>query len=482
MKEFASKLWLVIAAAGLMIATGCAVGPNYHRPSAPVPPSFKEEPPQGWKVAQPNEAIARGKWWEIYNDPQLNDLEEQVNVNNQNIQVAMAQYREARDTVRIARADFFPTISASTSVTNTRSSTNLSQQPGINFVSGSRNVYSIPFDLSYQADVFGSVRRSVSAARANAQVSAADLENIRLASHAQLAEFYFELHGLDAQQALLQRNVVVYQQYLDLTRARAEVGVASQADVLLAQTQLETTQAALVDVGVSRAQFEHAIAVLIGKPPAQVTLAATPLKTLPPPVPPGIPSALLERRPDIAAAERQAAAANENIGVAKAAFFPALTLTATAGFQSTSPADWFTWPSRFWTLGPQLAQTIFSGGRRQAQLDLQKAAYDAAAANYRQSVLTALQQVEDNLAALRVLEQEAAVQDAAVRDAEASVGVSTEQYKAGIANYLQVIIAQAAALQNERNAVDVLTRRMTASVLLVEALGGGWNLSQLPHD
>jgi NodT family efflux transporter outer membrane factor (OMF) lipoprotein len=477
MKKLASTL---LAAAGLL-ATGCTVGPHYRAPATQVTPSFREEPPPGWKLAQPNEAISRGKWWEIYNDPELNQFEELVNVSNQNIQVAVAQYREARDTVRIVRSSLFPTVSAAPEISNARSSATLNQRTLVNFISGSRTLYSLPFDVSYQADVFGGIRSNVSAARATAQLSAADLENIRLASHAQLATFYFEMRGLDAQADLLQRTVTMYQQYLELTRARFEVGVASQADVLQAQTQLSTTQAQLVDVGVGRAQFEHAIAVLMGKPPAQVAIAAVPLKVLPPPMPAGIPSELLERRPDIAAAERQAASANEQIGVARAAFFPALTFTATAGLESTSISDWFTWPSRFWTAGPQLAQVLFSGGRRHAQLDFQRAAYDAAAASYRQETLTAFQQVEDNLAALRILEQESAAEEQAVRNAQETLDIVTEQYKAGTANYLQVITAQATLLQNERTAVDVLTRRMTASVLLIEALGGGWNVSQLPH-
>lgn len=475
------KLALTLLFAAGLLTTGCTVGPRYHRPSTQVTPSFREEPPPGWKLAQPSEAINRGKWWEIYSDPQLNQFEELVNVSNQNIQVAVAQFREARDTVRIVRSSLFPTVSVAPEVSNARSSATLSQRSLVNFISGSRNQYSLPFDVSYQADVFGSIRSNVSAARANAQLSAADLENVRLASHAQLAQFYFELRGLDAQADLLQRTVTMYQQYLDLTRARFEVGVASQADVLQAQTQLSTTQAQMVDVGVGRAQFEHAVAVLIGKPPAQVAIAATPLRALPPPIPAGIPSELLERRPDIAAAERQAASANAEIGVARAAFFPALTFSATAGLQSTSVSDWFTWPSRFWTAGPQLAEVLFSGGRRHAQLDFQRAAYDATAASYRQVTLNAFQQVEDNLAALRILEQESAAEEQAVRNAQQTLDIVTEQYKAGVANYLQVITAQATLLQNERTAVDVLTRRMTASVLLIEALGGGWNMSQLPH-
>jgi len=464
---------------GLMLASGCAVGPNYRRPGAPVPQVFKEPPPEGWKQAQPSAGVPRGKWWEIYNDPQLNALEEQVNISNQNVLVAAAQYREARDAVRIARSGLFPTAGVSTSVTSQRSSSTL----GANAVagnSGATTLYDLSADLSYQVDVWGSIRRNLRGAYASAQVSAADLENVRLAFQAELAEFYFQLHGLDGDADLLQRTVRAYEEYLQLTKDRFELGVASGADLALAKTQVDTTRAQLIDVGVQRAQFEHAIAILIGKPPAEVSIPLMVLKTPPPPVPIGVPSALLERRPDIAAAERQVAAANEQIGIAKAAFFPSLLLSATGGFESTSSSQWLTWPSRFWAVGPQLAETLFEGGKRRAQLDLQRAAYDATVANYRQAVLTAFQQVEDNLAALRILEQEAAAEDAAVANAQESLSISTDQYKAGITTYLQVIIAQAVALQDERTAVDILTRRMTASVLLIEALGGGWDASQLP--
>ena len=470
----------LVALAGLtMLAGGCAVGPNYRRPTAPTPQVFKEPPPEGWKEAQPNAGAIRGKWWEIYNDPQLNALEEQVNISNQNVLVALAQYREARDAVRIARSSLFPTVGVSPAVTGQRPSSTLSSGAA-SVGSGSTTLYDLPFDVSYQADVWGSIRRNLRGSYASAQVSAADLENARLSFQAELAQFYFQLHGLDGDADLLQRTVKAYEEYLQLTKDRFELGVASGADVAQAKTQLDTTKAQLIDIGVQRAQFEHAVAILIGKPPAELSIPPMVLKTPPPPVPVGVPSALLERRPDIAASERQVAAANEQIGIAKAAFFPSLLLSATGGFETTSLSQWLTWPSRFWAVGPQLAETLFEGGKRHAQLDLERAAYDATVANYRQTVLTAFQQVEDNLAALRILEQEAAAEDAAVADAEESLAISTDQYKAGIATYLQVITAQTFALQDERAAVDILTRRMTASVLLIEALGGGWDASQLP--
>jgi len=477
-KKWAAGLFFTAIAAFL---SGCAVGPKYRRPEAPVTPAYKEDGPQTWKQAQPNAAIPRGKWWEIYNDPQLNALEEQVNISNQNVLAAEAQYREARDQVRLARSSLFPTASVSPSLTNSRQSSTISNKT-INFVTGTRDVYSMPFDVSYQADVWGNIRRSVRAARESAQASAADLENARLSFQAQLAESYFELHGIDADADLLQRTVTYYEQYLQLTKDRMEAGVASGGDVAQAATQLQTTRAQSIELGVARAQFEHAIAVLIGKPPAQISIKGDLLKTPLPAIPIGLPSDLLQRRPDIAAAERQVAAANEQIGIAKSAFFPSLLLSATGGLQSTTPADWFTWPSRFWSLGPQLTQTIFDGGKRKAQLDLERAAYDATVANYRQGVLTAFQQVEDQLATLRILEQESATQEEAVKYARQSLDIATEQYKAGTADYLAVLTAQSIALADERTAVDLVTRRRSASVLLVEALGGGWDTSQLPHE
>lgn len=474
------RLFLVLSlAGGLMLTSGCAVGPNYKRPTTPVSQAFKEQPPEGWKQAQPNAAIPRGKWWEIYNDPQLNALEEQVNISNQNVLAAAAQYREARDTVRIARSSLFPTATASPSVTRQRFVATTPSQSKL-VTSFTETTYDLPVDVSYQADVWGNIRRSVTAAYASAQASFADLENARLSFQAELAEFYFELHGQDGDIDLLERTVKAYEEYLKLTQDRFELGVASGADVAQAKTQLDTARAELIDLRVARAQFEHAIAILIGKPPADLTIAPMVLKTLPPAVPIGVPSALLERRPDIASSERQMAAANEQIGIAKSAYFPAVLLSASGGFEATELSQWLNASNAVWSAGMQLAETLFDAGKRRGQLDSARAAYDVTVANYRQTALTAFQQVEDNLAALRILEQEAAATDAAVTDAEESLSISTDQYKAGIATYLQVITAQTFALQNEKSAVDILTRRMTASVLLIEALGGGWDASQLP--
>ena len=466
----------ITAMAALAILTaGCLKVPDYQRPAAPAPLSYKEDPPEGWKEAQPSDGALRGKWWEIFGDPALNALEEQVSISNQNVLQAEAQFREAKAAVRVARSALFPLVSGSPSVTGSQASSRLLSPP-----SSPVGTYAIPVSASYTADVWGSIHRGIAASANTAQATAALLENARLLYQSELAVDYFQLHGLDGDAALLQQTAQSYQEYLSLTRVRYAGGVASDSDVAQAETQLYTTQAQLTDVQVQRSQAEHAMAILIGKPPADLSIPHTPIQSAPPPIPVGLPSALLERRPDIAEAERQAAAANQQIGIAKAAFYPALTFAAAAGLQSTSFINWITWPSRFWTIGPQLAQILFDAGKRNAQLDQAQAGYDATAAAYRQTVLTAFQQVEDNLATLRVLADEAAVLAQAVKSAQRSVKVSTAQYKAGIASYLQVITVQSIALQDERTAIDVQTRRMTASVLLIEALGGGWDVSKLP--
>ena len=454
------------------------VGPKYQRPAAPVPPAYKESPPadwkemQGWKQAQPNEGAKRGKWWEIYNDPELNALEEQVSISNQNVLAAEAQFREARYAVQIARSSLFPTVAASPSIVNSRAP--------LSGVLTSSTAYELPVDVSYQADIWGSIRRSARASAEAAQASAALLENARLSYQAELAQDYFELRGADGEEGLLETTVKSYQDYLKLTQDRFNSGVASGSDVAQAQTQLETARAQLIDYDVARAQYEHAIAVLAGKPPAELSITHRPIKITPPPVPVGLPSILLERRPDIAAGERQMAAANEQIGIAKAAYYPTLTISGSAGVESSRFLRWISWPSRFWSVGPQLAETVFDAGRRRAALAQTLAAYDATVANYRQTVLTAFQQVEDSLAALRILENEAQAEDQAVKAAQNSLDISTYQYKAGTVNYLTVITTQAILLQDQVQAVSILTRRMSASVLLIEALGGGWDVSTLP--
>jgi NodT family efflux transporter outer membrane factor (OMF) lipoprotein len=462
------------------------VGPNYHRPAADAPAAFKEPPTDNpeeinrWKPAEPNEAVARGKWWEIYNDPELNALEEQVSISNQNVLMAAAQFREAADVVRIARSSLFPTITTSPSYTRSQSSSTLFNVQAGNLTSGQRNIYDLPASVSYTVDIWGSIRRTVRADVATAQASFAQLENARLSYQTTLADDYYELHGIDGDIALLHTTVSSYEDSLKLTQDRFNAGVASGADVALAQTLLEGAKAQLIDYGVARAQYEHAIAVLTGQAPAQVSIAAAPIKIGPPPVPLAVPSTLLQRRPDIATAERQMAAENEQIGITKAAYYPSLTLAASGGLQAGQFYNWFTWPSRFWSIGPTLAETVFDAGRRHAQVAEATDTYDATVANYRQVVLTAFQQVEDNLAALRVLENEAAVEDAAVKAARDALDIATYQYKAGTVDYLSVITQQAILLNDQENAVNILTRRMSASVLLIEALGGGWSSSTLP--
>jgi NodT family efflux transporter outer membrane factor (OMF) lipoprotein len=461
----------------MLAVSGCMVGPHYQRPSAPTPDAFKEAPPEGWKLAEPADAIPRGAWWHVYELPELDALEQQVRVSNQNVIAAIAQYREARDQIRIARSALFPTVTFSplVGVTEANSSARTSSG-GVVTAQGSGIVvdYSLPVDFAYQADVWGAVRRSVTAASATAQASEADLENILLMNQAQLAQLYFQLHGLDGDANLLQRTMQIYAQSLQLTKDRMQAGVASGADVAQAQAQYDSTRAQWIDIGVARAQFEHAIAVLTGKPPAALTIPPMALTLLPPPVPIGVPSELLERRPDISGAERRMAAANEQIGIAKAAFYPLISLNASGGFASSSLATLFTWPSRFWAVAPQMALTLFDAGKRRAQVDLSEAAYDVTVATYRQTVLTTFQQVEDQLAALRILEQEAAAEDAAVRASQEALDIANAQYLAGTVDYLQVIISQSTALTAQRAALDILTRRLVASVLLIEALGGGW--------
>jgi NodT family efflux transporter outer membrane factor (OMF) lipoprotein len=468
----------LLAATALALGSGaCVVGPAYHRPEAPVSPAFKEAPPDGWKSAEPRDDAIRGPWWGVYREPALDDLERRIDVSNQTVLAAEAQYRAATDAARIARSSLFPSVTGSAAVTESRPTT--AGQTGAS--SSARTTLQIPaVDLSYQADVWGSVRRTVRAATATAQASAAQLENVRLILQAELAIDYFSLHGLDGDIDLLEKTVASYQEYLKLTNVRLAAGVASGADVAQAEAQLSAARAQLTDLGVARAQYEHAVAILTGRPPADVTIERRLLAGVPPPIPVAVPSALLERRPDIANAERQMAAQNEQIGIARAAMYPAVGLSGSAGFQGTSLANVFSLPGLFWSLGANATQLIFDAGRRRAITQQQRDLFDAAVANYRQTVLTALQQVEDAMAALRILEREAAQVAESVRAAQRSLDISTAQYKAGVVSSLQVITAQATLLQNQRTAVDLVTRRLIASVQLIEALGGGWDASRLP--
>jgi NodT family efflux transporter outer membrane factor (OMF) lipoprotein len=471
------QLGLVVLAGAVALSSGCMVGPDYVKPKAETPESYKEN--ADWKVAEPQDHLPRGKWWEIFGDPQLNSYIEQIDISNQNVVVAEAQFRQARSLVQAARSAYFPIVSVGASVQRSSPSTTLGTRP---VQRGSLTDYALPLDLTWELDLWGKLRRGLESAQASAQASAADLEGVRLSAQAELAQDYFQLRALDADKQLLEAAADGYAKSLTLTKNRYASGVASRSDVALAETQLKSTQAQAIDVGVARAQFEHAIAILMGKPPSTFLISGAPLTALPPPVPVGIPSALLERRPDIAGAERRVQAANAQIGVAKAAYYPTLTLGASVGFETTDISRWISYPSRFWSIGPSLSETLFDAGLRRAQSDSAVAAYDASVATYRQTVLTGFQQVEDNLAALRILEQEAEVQDAAVQAARQSVILITNQYKAGTVSYLDVVVAQAAALTNERSAVDIQGRRITASVLLVKALGGGWMASDLPSN
>ena len=462
----------------LLLLSGCAVGPNYQKPSAPVPAAYKEPPPpespaaapEMWKPAEPRDDAHRGKWWEVFGDSELDALEEQVTVSNLTIAQAEAQFRGARAAVRGARADFFPTVTASASVTRSQTGTS----PPI-------NQYSLPADLSYEVDVWGRVRRSVESSVALAQASAADLEAVRLTMHSELALDYFALRGLDTQKNLLDTNVVAYEKALQMTMNRYNQGVVSGVDVAQAQTLLETTRAQATDLSVSRAQFEHAIATLVGKAPADFSIAPLPGLSPPPAIPAGVPSELLERRPDIAASERRVASANAQIGIAIAAFFPRLLLAAAGGYEGSTLADWFTLPSRFWSIGPSVVATLLDGGKRRAVTEQARASHEATVAVYRLQVLTAFQDVEDNLAALRLLGEEAAQQAAAVKAADRSLTLARNRYLTGTTTYLEVVTAQAVALSNQRTAVEIQVRRLTAAVNLIKALGGGWRASDLPY-
>jgi len=461
---------LSVTLIALVLFKGCDKAPKYTKPPVATPPAFKET--DGWKFAHPSDAVIRGKWWEMFNDPQLNGLEEQVNTANQSIALADANFRAARAVVKESRSEYFPTVTTSPSIIVSRQSgaaTHSNVSPGRQSVN-----YTLPFDATWEPDFWGRIRNTVVASKSEAEASAADLQNVRLSVEAELAFDYYQLRSLDTEKALLDTTITAYQQQLELTRVRFQTGIASDEDVAQAETQLETTQAQATDLGIARAQLEHAIALLTGQPASTFSLPAATSDEKPPAVPVGLPSQLLERRPDIAAAERRVAEANAEIGVTKAAFFPSLVLGVTGGFESTSIASWFTWPARFFSLGPTLSQTLFDKGRRKAATEVARAQYDATVATYRNTVLTSFQEVEDNLAALRILSHELDQQNEAVASAQRALTLSNERYKSGIDSYLNVITAQATLLNNQRAAVNLRTQQMTASVELIKALGGGW--------
>jgi NodT family efflux transporter outer membrane factor (OMF) lipoprotein len=461
--------WILAVALAL---AGCMVGPDYVRPDVDTPAAYKEM--AGWKPAEPRDQLARGQWWEMFGDRELDMLAARVDVSNQTIKIAEANFRQARAVAEQARSGLFPTVNAGASAFRTRSPSG----------SGSPAVTSSNYDLaasaSWEIDLWGRVRRGIESGEANWQASAADLESVRLSSQAALVQTYIALRLADAQRRLLEETVAAYERSLRLTRNRYAAGVAARVDVVQAEVQLKSAQAQLVDIGLERAQFEHAIAVFIGAPPASVAIPpATRVVAVLPAIPVGVPSELLERRPDIAAAERAVAAANAQIGIAQAAFYPALTLSAVGGYRSGSFADWLSAPSWFWSLGASLAQTLFDGGLRRAVSDQAIAAYDGQVAQYRQTVLAGFQEVEDSLAALQILAEEARYLEEATRAARQSVELTTNQYEAGIVSFLNVIAAQTIALNNERTLLNVQGRRFLASVQLVRAMGGGWDARAL---
>ena len=470
----------------LSLLSGCMIGPKYTKPTPPMAPAFKEQPPEAfkesgiWKTAQPADQAIRSKRWEMFGDAQLNGLEDQLTVSNQSLKVSEARFRQARAMIKYNRSAMYPTISAGPSITNERESPNQPYFPSYAANNGTGD-FSMPMDMSYEVDLWGKIRRTVNASREEAQASAGDVQTAALSLHAELAIDYFELRSADAQKQLLDDTVKAYTDALTLTRQRLEGGVAPKADMEQAQTQLDGAKVEDTDVTVMRAEYEHAIATLIGKPPAQFSITfapQTPLKL--PVIPVGLPSSLLQRRPDIAAGERRVAEANDQIGIAQTAYYPSLDLGAMGGFAATSMANWFTWPSRMWAVGGSMSETLFDAGRRRSVVTSATANYDGTVAAYRQTTLTAFQQVEDNLSSLRILEGEAQQQHHATASASASLDLFTSRYKGGVDDYLEVITAQTILLANQRNDIDIQRRRMEASVLLIKAIGGGWDATQLP--
>jgi NodT family efflux transporter outer membrane factor (OMF) lipoprotein len=464
----------------LLALCACNPAPKYARPPAPTPVAYKEG--AGWKLAQPGDDKIRAKWWESYNDPQLNALEEQVAISNQTLAAAEANFRAARALVVSARSALYPTIGAAPSYTNSRSSatTRAVSVPNAN-LSAVTNGFSLPFDASYTPDFWHRIRNTVAVRAFDAQASAADVATALLTTQADLATFYFELRAVDMQRKILDETMANYRQNLELTTTLYKTGINSEQELTQAQTQLDTAIAQATDLGVARAQYEHAIATLIGKPPSELTLTVGTFNPDPPQIPVAVPSALLERRPDIASLERRIAAANSEIGVARAAYYPTLTLSAAGGFQTSHFTQWFNWPSRFWSLGPSLSQTLYDGGARRAVNEQAQAQYDAAVANYRQSVLTSFQAVEDQLTALRILSQEIAEQQTAINSSQHYLDLANIRFKTGVDSYLNVITAENSVLSNREAQVSSELRRMSASVQLVLALGGGWDPASLPQ-
>jgi NodT family efflux transporter outer membrane factor (OMF) lipoprotein len=494
--EDATKLSAVIL---LFLLSGCVVGPKYHPPAPPQTPAavYKESPTVketgDWTVAQPADAKLRGKWWEIFNDAELNSLEEQLDINNQNIKQYFENFMAARAIVREARSQYFPTLTAAPSITHSRSSANVGSAAASTNGSGTTTtttsgttqqlqstLYSLPLEASWEPDLWGKVRNTVRQAQYSAQVSAADLENERLIEQASLAEYFFEIRGQDKLQQIFNATVDADQKAYDLTRSLYEAGIDDQISVVEAETTLRSAQAGATNVGVARAQFEHAIAVLIGQTATNFSIPVKPMTVAPPPIPVGVPSELLERRPDVAAAERTMAAANAQIGIAYAAYYPNLTLTADGGFESSVFKRWLDWPSRFWSVGSSLSETLFDAGLRRATVRQYVATYNADLAGYRQTVLAAFQNVEDSLAEVRILSKQIQQEQQAVDSAETFLKLEQGRYDTGIDPYIDVLIAQTTVLADQQTLNALQVQEMTSAVALVEALGGGWDRSQLP--
>jgi len=464
----------------LILEAACKVGPDYQRPKVQVPSAFKEAPPPGWKEAQPRDEISKGDWWVVFDDPALDGLEKQATSANQSLRAAVERVDQSRALARVTQAQLYPAVSANINATREHVGANRPLPPGVTATSYSYSTFELPLEASYEVDIVGKVRRSLEAARADYQASVAAYQTVLLTLKSDLAQDYFNLRYLDADRAVLQDNIKVQQDFLDLTRKRHDGGLASGLDVAAAETQLDTTQALYVGDERQRQELEHAIAVLLGKPASEFSLPPHPLDLQPPVLPEGLPADLLERRPDVAQAERQMAAASARIGVARSAYYPDLSLTAGGGYLSGSLGNLISGPSSEWFITPLLSVPVFQGGRIKANYQYAQAVYREAVDNYSQQVLTAFQQVEDGLSDLRVLENQGRAQDLAVGASRRSVDISTARYKEGLAEYLEVLTAEGVLLNNQRLSSQILGMRLVSSVQLINALGGGWADQRTP--
>jgi NodT family efflux transporter outer membrane factor (OMF) lipoprotein len=470
----------------MLPVAACHLGPSYHPPTPPAvtAPNYKEstgnfKDTEGWKVADPKDAMIRGKWWEVFNEPELNVLEEQLNVNNQNIKISFENFMAARAVVAEARAQFWPTISLNPAWNRSRSSSNLRNSSQAN-TGQSSTLWTAPLEVSWTPDLWGKIRSEVHQAQYTAQASEADLELEKLTEQASLAQFYFEIRGQDMLQKILNDTVAADQKALDAAQGAYDAGTGDYISVVEARATLQSAQSSATNVALSRAQFEHAIAMLVGKVATDFSIPVKPMIYAPPPIPTGVPSELAERRPDVAAAERTLAAANATIGIGYGAFFPQISISASGGFESSTLKHLFDWPSRFWAIGPSAAQTIFNGGLYRAQLHQYEAIYNSDLATYRQTCLTAFQQVEDSLAATRVYSQQILHQQEAVKSSQEFLDMEMQRYNTGVDPYVDVVSAQTTLLGNQLTLNSLQVEEMVSAVQLVEALGGGWDRSQLP--